>query len=65
MLDGRDRYVTPEFEQRVHFSPKTSDPPDDTVRAVAEHYRSVYVAVSERFPGFPMAELWPSSRFVL
>lgn len=58
-------FVTPGFEQRVHFSPKTSDLPEETVQAVAEHYRDVYVAVAKRFPDVPVAELWPSSRFVL
>ncbi|GAA4366002.1 sulfotransferase [Nocardioides caricicola] len=58
-------YVVPGFDQRVHFSPKTSDLPESTVRTVAEHYRGVYVAVAERFPEVPLAEIWPSSRFVL
>lgn len=58
-------YVEPGFDERVHFSPKTSELPEDTVRTVAEHYRGVYAAVAERFPDVPLAEIWPSSRFVL
>ena len=58
-------YVEPGFEQRVHFSPKTSELPEDTVRTVAEHYRDVYAAVAERFPDVPLTEIWPSSRYVL
>ena len=38
---------------------------EDTVRTVAEHYRGVYRAVAERFPAVSLADLWPSSRFVL
>jgi hypothetical protein len=58
-------FSVPGFDQRVHFSPKTSDLPEDTVRTVAEHYRGVYHAVAERFPDVDLAEIWPSSRFVL
>ena len=58
-------YVEPGFEQRVHFSPKTSELPEDTVRTVAEHYRDVYAAVAARFPDIPLTEIWPSSRYVL
>lgn len=58
-------FVEPGFEQRVHFSPKTTELPDDTVRTVAEHYRGVYLAVAERFPEVSLPEIWPSSRFVL
>jgi hypothetical protein len=63
-LAGID-YVEPGFEERVHFSPKTSELPDDTVRTVAEHYRGVYTAVAERFPDVPLTEIWPSSRYLL
>jgi hypothetical protein len=58
-------FVVPGFEQRVHFSPKTNDLPEDTVRIVAEHYRGVYLAVAARFPDVSLPDIWPSSRFVL
>ena len=63
-LAGID-HVEPDFDQRVHFSPKTSELPEDSVRTIAEHYRGVYAAVAERFPDIPLAEIWPSSRYVL
>ena len=34
------------------------------MRLVAEHYRDVYRFVQQRFP-VDLAELWPSSRYVL
>ena len=57
--------VEPSFEQRLHASPKSSDLPEETVRVVAQHYRGLYEAVASRFPAVPLAEIWPSSRFVL
>jgi hypothetical protein len=63
-LAGID-FVEPGFDQRHNVSPKAADLPEDTVRTVAEHYRGVYRAVAERFPEVSLADLWPSSRFVL
>jgi hypothetical protein len=64
-LAGID-FVTPGFDRRVHSSPKAEpELSDDTVRAVAEKYRDVYVAVAVRFPDVSLPDLWPSSRFVL
>lgn len=64
-LAGID-FVTPGFDRRVHSSPKAEpELSDDTVRAVAEKYRDVYVAVAARFPDVSLPDLWPSSRFVL
>lgn len=59
-------FRTGDLETRSHASPKAgSTLPEDIVRSVAEHHREVYHAVAERFPEQDLAQLWPSSRFVL
>jgi hypothetical protein len=55
----------PDFDLRVNASPKAAPGlPDDTVRAVATHYREVYDAVAARFPEVDLAALWPSARLL-
>lgn len=55
----------PELDRRANASPgRDVELPEATVRLVAEHYRDVYRFVQDRFP-VDLAELWPSSRFVL
>lgn len=54
-----------DLETRRNSSPKTSDLPEETQREVATHFADTYRTVARRFPDVDLAELWPSSRFVL
>ncbi len=58
-------FVAPDVAKRVHASPTADVIGEATERAVAEHFAGVYRAVAARLPEVPLAELWPSSRFVL
>ena len=47
------------------MSPRSAALPEETVRAVAEHFRPTYEFVSSRFPDRDLPKIWPSARFVL
>jgi hypothetical protein len=63
-LAGID-YREPDLDARFNVSPRSAELPDETVRAVAEHYRTTYEFVASRFPERDLPRIWPSSRFVL
>ena len=50
---------------RFNVSPRAAQLPEETVRAVAEHFRPTYEFVASRFPDRDLPRIWPSSRFVL
>ena len=54
----------PRFDERHNASPPARTVPDETVRAVATHYREVYDAVAGRFPELDLPALWPSMRLL-
>jgi hypothetical protein len=57
----------PDFDKKSNVSAgkAVAALPDDVVRRVATHFADTYHAVAARFPDLDLAELWPSSRFVL
>jgi len=63
-LTGID-YREPDLDARFNVSPRSAALPDETVRAVAEHFRSTYEFVASRFPDRDLPRIWPSARFVL
>jgi hypothetical protein len=60
------RFREPNFDKMSNVSQAKSMEglPDDTIRAVANHFRDVYDAVAKRFPDVNLTELWASSRYV-
>ncbi|WP_051548790.1 sulfotransferase [Nocardioides sp. URHA0032] len=60
-------FRAPDFEKKSNVSSgkAVSALPDDVVRRVATHFADTYRAAAARFPDADLAELWPSSRFVL
>lgn len=63
-LAGID-YREPDLDARFNVSPRSAALPEETVRAVAEHYRATYEFVAERFADRDLARIWPSARFAL
>ena len=63
-LAGID-FRAPDLDARFNVSPRSADLPDETVRAVAEHFRPTYEFVASRFPDRDLPRIWPSARFVL
>jgi hypothetical protein len=63
-LAGID-YREPDLDARFNVSPRSAALPEETVRAVAEHYRTTYEFVASRFPDRDLPRIWPSARFVL
>jgi hypothetical protein len=63
-LAGVD-YRPPDLGARFNVSPRSAALPDETVRAVAEHFRATYEFVASRFPDRDLPRIWPSARFVL
>ena len=63
-LAGID-YREPDLDARFNVSPRSAALPEETVRAVAEHYRPTYEFVASRFPDRDLPRIWPSARFVL
>jgi sulfotransferase family protein len=63
-LAGLD-YRAPDLDARFNVSPRTAALPEETVRAVAEHFRATYEFVASRFPDRDLPRIWPSARFVL
>jgi hypothetical protein len=55
----------PDLDARFNVSPRSAGLPEETARAVAEHYRPTYEFVASRFPDRDLPSIWPSSRFVL
>ncbi len=55
----------PDLDARFNVSPRSATLPEETVRAVAEHYRPTYEFVAERFADRDLARIWPSARFAL
>ena len=63
-LAGID-YRAPDLDARFNVSPRSATLPEETVRAVAEHYRETYEFVASRFSDRDLPRIWPSARFVL
>jgi len=63
-LAGID-YREPDLDARFNVSPRSAALPEETIRAVAEHYRPTYEFVASRFPDRDLPKIWPSARFVL
>jgi hypothetical protein len=58
-------YRPTDVSRRLNASPKEAATlPDETVRQVAQHFRSTYAFVADRFGVSDLASLWPSSRFL-
>jgi hypothetical protein len=58
-------YRPTDVARRLNVSPKdTGALPDETVRKVANHFRSTYAFVAERFGVDDLESLWPSARFL-
>jgi hypothetical protein len=58
-------YRPADVSQRLNVSPKeAASLPDETVRLVANHFRSTYDFVADRFGVADLGSLWPSSRFL-
>ncbi len=55
----------PDLGAQFNVSPRSAQLPEETVRAVAEHFRPTYEFVASRFPDRDLPRIWPSSRFVL
>jgi hypothetical protein len=58
-------YRAPDLDARFNVSPRSAALPEETVRAVAEHFRPTYEFVASRFPDRDLPRIWPSARFVL
>ncbi len=63
-LAGID-FHEPDLDARFNVSPRSAALPEETVRAMAEHYRPTYEFVASRFPDRDLPRIWPSARFVL
>ena len=58
-------YRPTDVSRRLNVSPKEAEAlPDETVRQVAQHFRSTYEFVADRFGVADLPALWPSSRFL-
>ncbi|NYG56866.1 sulfotransferase [Nocardioides perillae] len=56
----------PALDKRSNAAPQPAeDLPEQTVQAVATHYRPVYEFMADRFGRDKVLRLWPSARFVL